>query len=1054
MTPLGHELIRASAGTGKTFQLTSRYLRLLLRRGEPERIVALTFTRKAAGEFFTKIFQRLADGADSAEGAAKLSRELGLSVDPTTCRQHLRLLLERLHRLQLSTYDAFFTRIVQNFPYELGLAAAPTLLSTDERNVQIERTQRALSHRTNVDAEFLREFWHACKRATMGVETKTITEIIADFIKGNHSLFFEAADPRLWGDPATIWSGACPWLGTDVDLAAEARALRQTLSWGALKPKQRQFWEEYLAQLAEWKPPAEMPPRVAAFTKKFLAVYGLLDTGTCEVTIQSKQTLTRAEGQIVKRISRYCFSTILAPRLEATQGIYDLVRLFEEIYAEEVRRAGRITLEDATLLLAGSNAHGDGLQDPELRERLGYRLDASFDHWLLDEFQDTSRAQWRAVAELLDEVLQDAEQQRTFFAVGDTKQSIYGWRGSDDRLFDRVQDQYDAVLNVRALSESHRSVPAVLAMVNQVFGRSADLAAIVGDAVAERWSGRWNDHSSAARLSGLPGHACLIHAPEEDEHCFATVLALLGAMKPLEKGLSVAVLTRENDTADALVEHLRAHRGPACSLAANVKPGQDNVVAAGLRSLLTLAAHPADTQAWWHLRLSPMGPQLQTDFGTGATLSRHLLEIWSEHGLAGLVDYWRELCAAHLDPADAFNHGRLELCRQAARELDAAGETDLDAYVRGLDGIELREHDTPGQVAVMTIHKAKGLDWDIVIVTDLAGKTLSERRRGGLAVQRDEAGEVEWICEMPAAEFAGCDPVLGAQIEAAGQDAAFERLCALYVGMTRARRGLCVVTHAATGESQNYCRLLDTTLGADPQRIEIGGTPFQVAWQHGQPDWFACLAAPPAERRPIALPLLVEAERRRDRRPKGVRPSEREAEPIRLATGARAESIEFGREVHRALARVEWLGDPPAADAATIEQAVAGISPAAAAAVQRALGDPETRAVFQRSQAGAEVWRELPFEWVRGSEWITGRFDRVVIEKTEAGAIASAMLVDFKTTGRGRTVGADAFAGQMDLYREAVAALCGIAPSAVQVKVVLIQPGSVAAGEVSRANPS
>ena len=69
MTPLTHEFIQASAGTGKTYQLTNRYLRLLFLTHEPEKIIALTFTRKAAGEFFEKIFRRLAEGAEDADKA-------------------------------------------------------------------------------------------------------------------------------------------------------------------------------------------------------------------------------------------------------------------------------------------------------------------------------------------------------------------------------------------------------------------------------------------------------------------------------------------------------------------------------------------------------------------------------------------------------------------------------------------------------------------------------------------------------------------------------------------------------------------------------------------------------------------------------------------------------------------------------------------------------------------------------------------------------------------------------------------------------------------------
>ena len=1047
MNAVQHEIIRASAGTGKTFQLTNRYLALMFRGAQPERIVALTFTRKAAGEFFTKIFRRLADGAESPVGAAKLGHEIGLAVDQAGCRQHLRTLLRSLHLLQLSTYDSFFSRIVQAFPFELGLATAPTLLSNDESDVQIRRALHALSRRTANDPAFLAEFWHACKRATMGVDAKSITEQVIDFVSDNHSLYFESADPKLWGDADRIWRSQCPWLGTEVDLTAEANALRAALPWPALKPKQKQFWEEYIVQLSAWRLPAEMPPRVAYMTKKLASVYESLDSGSCEVTIQSKQTLGKTEGGIAKRTTRFAFMTVLQPRLEATRGIHDLVRLFEEIYSTEVRRAGRITLEDATLLLAGSNVHGRGLGDPALRERIGYRLDGSFDHWLLDEFQDTSRAQWRAVAEMVDEAIQDAEGNRSFFAVGDTKQSIYGWRGSDDRLFDRVHAKYASVLSVRALSQSHRSAPSVLAMVNGVFAKASDIAELTSPAVGDRWASMWEEHTSYSSKASLTGHSALIHAPDVDEDCFETVLRLLNSIRPLERGLSAAILTRENDTADALVEYIRTNGGPACSLAANVRPGKDSVVAAGLRSLLTLAAHPGDTLSWIHLQMSPMGKLLERRFTSPSALSKHVLEIWSGEGLAGVVDYWSSLCQPHIDQSDEFNLGRLEICRNAAADVDANSFGDIDAFVRSLEGIQLREYDTPGQVAVMTIHKAKGLDWDIVIVTDLDGNKLAERRRGGLSVQRDGSGDVEWICDLPSSDLAESDTVFAAKIQDAGDDAAFERLCALYVGMTRGKRGLYVVTHAASGSSANYRRLLDTTLGANPSELGLCGDLFTCAWQNGDPAWFEnCTPSTALRTEPLVLALLPDAERRTDRRPNGILPSGAEGGAWRLSFAGRSDSLDFGSAVHAALAKIEWLSDR-----SMVDDVVDGLPDDAAECVRMVLSDMQTQELFAFAGERTEVWREMPFEWVNGTDWVTGRFDRVIVRRGEGGIIVSALLIDFKTAGRLRVIAADAFDSQMELYRSALAGLCKIPLSAVEAKVILLQPGRVQARSVVRA---
>ena len=141
-------------------------------------------------------------------------------------------------------------------------------------------------------------------------------------------------------------------------------------------------------------------------------------------------------SQKLARILRHCVAQELAIKLACTQGIHGLLSAVEERDDAQVRRAGRLTFSDLPVLLAprtGQPILGVG------QLNLEYRLDGAFDHWLLDEFQDTSTVQWHVVENLIDEVAQDPDGSRTFFCVGDQKQSIYQWRGGDPQLVDRVE---------------------------------------------------------------------------------------------------------------------------------------------------------------------------------------------------------------------------------------------------------------------------------------------------------------------------------------------------------------------------------------------------------------------------------------------------------------------------------------------------------------------------------------------------------------------------------------------------------------------------------------
>jgi ATP-dependent exoDNAse (exonuclease V) beta subunit len=115
-------MILASAGSGKTHALTGQFVALLARGAAPDRIVALTFTRKAAGEFFDEILAKLAGAARNSGEAARLAAEIKRpSLGPADFLRMLRQVVDSIHRLRLGTMDSFFARIVRAFPLELGL---------------------------------------------------------------------------------------------------------------------------------------------------------------------------------------------------------------------------------------------------------------------------------------------------------------------------------------------------------------------------------------------------------------------------------------------------------------------------------------------------------------------------------------------------------------------------------------------------------------------------------------------------------------------------------------------------------------------------------------------------------------------------------------------------------------------------------------------------------------------------------------------------------------------------------------------------------------------
>ena len=128
-------LIRASAGSGKTFQLTNRFILLLVNGVAPEKIIALTFTKKAAGEFFEGVLNKLANATSSKDEAKKLVKELKSSdeslppIKQSDFECALRSLIESMPRLSLGTIDSFFHRMLGLFPFEFGLGGEFEIMS-------------------------------------------------------------------------------------------------------------------------------------------------------------------------------------------------------------------------------------------------------------------------------------------------------------------------------------------------------------------------------------------------------------------------------------------------------------------------------------------------------------------------------------------------------------------------------------------------------------------------------------------------------------------------------------------------------------------------------------------------------------------------------------------------------------------------------------------------------------------------------------------------------------------------------------------------------------
>ena len=143
-------------------------------------------------------------------------------------------------------------------------------------------------------------------------------------------------------------------------------------------------------------------------------------------------------------------------------------------------------------------------QNPVERKFAEYRFDSSTKHWLFDEFQDTSRLQWEVFKDIIDEAIQDPE--KSFYFVGDIKQSIYGWRGGDMKLFGEIYEHYKKhMLDNEQMKTSYRSCPAVIDFVNQLFSNYPLLKTYFGERTENAWAQKWENHDCSSKTQKQKG---------------------------------------------------------------------------------------------------------------------------------------------------------------------------------------------------------------------------------------------------------------------------------------------------------------------------------------------------------------------------------------------------------------------------------------------------------------------------------------------------------------------------------------------------------------------
>lgn len=1049
----GNLLIRASAGTGKTFSLATRYLRLmLLDKVEPAKIVALTFSRAAAQEIYTKILERLWKAADCEENAKEESVEIckGLGISESWNKAKFASLLRRLldtqHLGTIATLDSFILRMVRNFPLEMGFQHAVEVLDPADEGEAVQDALRVILQGTENADGFIKVF----AAAQDGNLPRVLECKIADMLKTWRRFYERHPGCRSWTVESMLAALGIPEKSECPDLSG--------LPFCQIQRKNAVSHEEKFAEICRSYDGSAGVFDVADGVKK-LMLHFLHDANaeSYEYDYYSRHYVFacgKDGAEAIRAAIQHMFNLYVHRRLEQIKAKIDFVGFVEDVYNGNSRRKGKLTFSDFTKLSAAKEGSNKALA----LENLEYRFDEKFNHWALDEFQDTSELQWTCLKPLVKEAAEQGGG-RTVMAVGDLKQSIYTWRGGNDAPF-REMMSWGAFTDkefgrIEDSDTSYRYEKNICDFINAVFGpknlRQRGVLPSERNKAIERWLSAdcWKEHLPVFE-GGYPKAGDYVKVmgvsdPDGKTNMEALLPALVDELKRVWAAHeasgsteSVGILVRENKDGNEIAEHLRHEGIPV--VWEGISAISDVPVVNALVDLLRLSEHPEDSFAWAEAgRLFPIcstlfprrqGAGLESDYVD--YVSRTVAASLSHHGLSRtLQEYCRALSedSVGLDPLSKLRLREM-VGVAVAYEQRNTGRFSVDGFEAFLAASSKREQGTSSDVVrILTIHRSKGLTLDRVFVplAEGAQKWIADPGSRGLLY----ADGGDWVLPQLSAEVAALNP----ETARARNDMADEQLLSnirtYYVALTRARKAMYIIAPLVErDEAKPFFRdVIASAFPKFPRRKTDNGC--EIVFEQGVEPEFSSVKSD------------IRAERKTWRHDKSAEPvervspssfSRRDFAALGLAASElfsenAGEAAKRGVEIHGQYETIEWAD----------EKEIAVLPPA-------------FHIAFVKPSPEATVWREKNYEIYREGDgkgvWETGQFDRVVF--TGEWPEREAVIYDFKTNAQKPGESADAFerrmckiyAPQMSAYRAALGTLTGLSASKIRSVLLLQSTGS------------
>ncbi len=820
------QIYNASAGSGKTYTLTRTYLFLLFSAPQSLRfrnILAITFTNKAVGELKSRILNALmAFGRDTPEEKFLLLFEdlkfaLGISAEELRQRSQrmLRLILHNYAYFDVSTIDTFNHRILRTFSRELGLSSGfEVVLDTDDL---LSRAVAQLVDKAGNDpviTELLLNF--ALEKSAEDRHW----DLSLDLQDMGASVFSEVDMPFLRilrdkkiEDYLQLNTAIEEHLkASEKEVVTLVRGMLERITASGLEAADftRGFFPAFLQKIAD----GDFAPDFEAKWKQNFGSEPLYPKSREPEKKAIMDGLLEEFTPSFQRVKELLYAHAFFENAKRNFGPFTLIGLLGAELNQLEKEEGLLPIAYFNRIIA------DELSDqpaPYLYEKLGEQ----FRYYLIDEFQDTSRMQWKNLIPLVDHALTSAERpedQGRLILVGDAKQAIYRWRGGDAEQFIDLASGADRPFSLpvteQTLEHNYRSRKTLVEFNNDLFEFASrifdreDYAQLY--AATSRQKGQ-SDLIGLVRLELLSSDG-----DKEDNIHESRVIEILRELQDAGYGWeAICILTRSRKEGEKLSlalteadipiissETLLLKNHPAIQflidLLEHLRNPEDENFRLGL--LRYLCPEVANTHGWISENLPTLPSFLEREyhFRTSAFTGESVYDIL-------------ETATARFDlagEAAPYITALLDFCLETGNRGDKGIHSFLEAWTLRNNDLSLKSPEGQRAVRLMTIHKSKGLEFPVVILP-FANHRLSRRPGDKIWVPlpKSEFADFPFLRVNNKADLEHYPPATATFVEER-EHMKLDFLNVLYVAHTRARDALFVLSEPPSGGKsdpmQNY----------------------------------------------------------------------------------------------------------------------------------------------------------------------------------------------------------------------------------------------------------